>query len=110
MEPRFVYITAMNAAQAEHLGRSLVEARLAACANILEAATSIYWWQGEIHREREAILVAKTRADLVEALVAEVKRLHTYEVPCVVALPILAGNPDYLAWLTAETRPPAGFA
>ncbi|HOX46664.1 MAG TPA: divalent-cation tolerance protein CutA [Myxococcota bacterium] len=107
MEPRFVYITAPSAEQAERLGRALVETRLAACANVLDGVTSIYWWQGAIQREREAVLVAKTRSDLVDRLVEEVKRLHPYQVPCVVALPILAGNPDFLAWIAAETCPPA---
>jgi periplasmic divalent cation tolerance protein len=103
MEFRLVYSTAPDQAQALSLGQSLVESRLAACANVLPGMTSIYWWQGEIHRDQEAVLVLKTRAGLVDRLVAEVRRLHPYQVPCVVALPILEGNPDYLRWLGEET-------
>jgi periplasmic divalent cation tolerance protein len=102
-EFRILYITAANSDEAMRLAKGLVEARLAACANILGGINSVYWWQGKIEEGSEVALIAKTRADLVEECIAKVKELHSYSCPCVIALPILAGNPPYLEWLAAET-------
>ncbi|MCX8102610.1 MAG: divalent-cation tolerance protein CutA [Geminicoccaceae bacterium] len=104
MELRWCWVTCATREEAERIGRAVVEARLAACANILPGIASIYHWQGGIESSEEVGLVLKTRADLVDALVAAVRALHSYTVPCVVALPIGEGNPDYLAWLVAETE------
>ncbi len=103
-QPRFVYVTAATAAEALMIGRALVEGRLAASVNVLDGARSIYWWQGRIETGAEAVLVAKTRAGLVDALIRRVRDLHSYACPAIVVLPILAGNPDYLAWLAEETK------
>jgi len=109
-ELRFCYITTETPAEAEAIGRTLVEERLAACVNIIDRMRSFYWWEGTVTEGRETVLIAKTRAALVEALTARVRALHSYSVPCVVALPIVAGNPDYLAWLAGETPLPPGDA
>jgi periplasmic divalent cation tolerance protein len=101
-DARFVYITAANRADALKIGRACVEARLAACANVFDGVSSVYWWQGKLTEDSEAILVMKSRAPLIDALVARIKDLHSYTVPCVVALPIVAGNPQYLAWIAQE--------
>ncbi len=103
MDVRFVYITAADREQAETIGRTLVEERLAACANILPQITSFYWWEGAVQHEREAVLIAKSRAELVDRIVARVRALHSYSVPCVVALPIEQGNADFLRWVERET-------
>src|ERR687891_550854 len=103
MDLRMLYITASSRDEAKKIGRTLVEERLAACANVIDGMESVYWWQGKLTEDREVVLIAKTRADLVPALSERVKQLHSYTVPCVVALPILAGNPAYLEWLAAET-------
>ena len=100
-----VCVTAPSRAEAEAIGRALVEARLAASVNIVPAVTSLYWWEGTLREGAEAMLWAKTRAGLVERLTAKVKALHSYACPCVIALPITGGNPDYLAWIDAETLP-----
>ena len=105
MTQRFVYITAGSQDEAARLGRLLVEARLAACANVIGPIRSFYWWDGAVQEDAEAALVLKTRADLVEALIAKVKDEHSYDCPCVVALPIETGNADFLSWIDAETRP-----
>lgn len=99
-----VYITAADRAQALEIGRALVESRLAACANILPGITSIYRWEGQVHQDDEVALLAKTRSELAEAVIAKVLELHSYSCPCVVALPISAGNPAFLEWIAAETR------
>lgn len=101
MAARLVYITAQNKAQAEQIGRALVERELAACVNILDGMTSIYRWEGKIERAEEVVLIAKTDEARAEAVVAAVKELHSYSVPCALVLPILGGNPDYLAWLAS---------
>ena len=101
----FVYVTASNRDEALSIGRRLVEERLAACVNVLDAMTSVYWWQGQIETGNEAVLIAKTRQSLVPKLTERVKDLHSYETPCVVAWPLLeAGNADYQRWIEDETR------
>lgn len=101
----FIYITAASADQARSIGRTLVEERLAACVNILENMSSFFWWGGKIDQAQEAVLIAKTRDDLVPELIARVKSLHSYTVPCVVAFRVTAGNPDFLEFLASETKP-----
>jgi len=101
----FIYITAASTDQAQSIGRTLVEERLAACVNILENMRSFFWWEGKIDQAREAVLIAKTRNDLVPDLIARVKALHSYTVPCVVALRVTEGNPDFLRFLASETKP-----
>ncbi|MSP21059.1 MAG: divalent-cation tolerance protein CutA [Alphaproteobacteria bacterium] len=99
-----LYLTAATQAEAEKISRTLVEERLAACANVLGPIRSFYWWQGQVQDEGEVAFLLKTSADLVDRVVARVKELHSYSVPCVVSWPIDAGNPDYLAWVESETR------
>ncbi|MGY1725541.1 divalent-cation tolerance protein CutA [Geodermatophilus sp. SYSU D01062] len=86
--------------------RTLVEERLAACGHQLSAIRSVYRWAGEVHDEPEARVALHTRASLVPAIVARTAELHPYDVPCVIALPLLGGGPDYLRWVVAETREP----
>ena len=105
--PCMVYMTAADEDEARRIGRALVEEKLAACVNVIPGMRSIYRWRGEVHDDREVVVIAKTREALVEALVARVKELHSYDCPCVVALPIVAGNPDFLAWIEAETAEPS---
>jgi periplasmic divalent cation tolerance protein len=103
-DARFVYITCRGKDQARSIGEALVRERLAACANIIDKMESIYWWNNSVEESAEAVLIVKTRAGHMDALVTRVKELHSYEVPCVVSLPILEGNADYLAWIAAETE------
>ena len=98
------YVTAGSRDEALSIGRTVVQERLAACANVVDGMTSIYWWQGALEQAAEAVLILKTRAELVERLTARIKELHSYECPCVVALPIAAGNPAYLGWIAGETE------
>jgi periplasmic divalent cation tolerance protein len=97
------YLTAGSRDEALRIARALVEERLAACCNLIEGMTSIYRWQDEIQEDAEVVVIAKTRAELVERLTARVQALHSYDVPCVVALPIGGGNPAFLDWIAAET-------
>lgn len=97
-----VYVTAPPA-EAPRLARTLVEERLAACANVIPAVRSIYRWKDEICDDEEALLVIKTRAARFEALRERVCALHPYDVPEVIALPLVAGHPPYVAWIDENT-------
>jgi len=101
---RLVYVTAPSLAEAEALARLAVEGRLAACANILPGMRSLYWWQGRLESADETVLLLKTTEALAQELVRALTEAHSYDCPCVVALPIDAGNPAFLAWIEAETR------
>ena len=100
----FVYVTVSDHAEAEKIGRAIVEARLAACVNILGPITSLYWWKEKVEHSQEYVLVAKTVEDRSEELIGKIKELHSYDVPCIVTLPIENGNPDFLKWIQKETR------
>jgi periplasmic divalent cation tolerance protein len=103
-----LYCTAASVVEAEAIAEAVVGQRLAACANIIPGMRSLYWWQGRLEKAEEAVLILKTRSDLVAAATAAVKAAHSYSVPCVLPLPVgQGGNPDYVAWLLGETRPPA---
>ena len=99
MTVQFVYMTAANRAEAERIGRHLVEARLAACVNLIDGMTSIFRWEDEVQTDQEVVLIAKSVADRIPALVAAVKDMHSYETPCVVALPAVGGYAPFLAWV-----------
>ncbi len=103
MKPLLIYITARDKKQAKRIGRKLVEERLAACANISGGIDSFYFWEGRLRRDHEAVLIVKTSHGLLNRLIKRVKSLHSYSVPCIVALPVIGGNPDFLAWVRKET-------
>ena len=103
-ELRLVYMTAGSAEEARTIGEALVADELAACVNLIEGMSSIYRWQGEIQRDTETVIIAKTRVDRVSALTERVKALHSYDCPCVVSLPIEGGNGDFLAWIENQTK------
>jgi len=99
-----IFITAPNEDEAVRIARSLVEAHLAACANIVRNIRSIYTWQGSVQDDTEVLMVVKTRKGLFEAVSARVRELHSYDVPEIIALPIIDGSPDYLNWLRESTE------
>ena len=100
----FVYTTYPSIVEAERSGRVLVERRLCACVNILPGMVSHYWWQGAIERGDEVVMIIKTRAGLAEAVGAAVKEMHSYATPAVLVIPIESVDPDYHAWIVAETE------
>jgi periplasmic divalent cation tolerance protein len=97
-----VYITVPSSEVGQEIAHALVEANLAACVNILPGLSSIYRWQGTVEEADELLLIAKTRTVLFDQLATTVKRIHPYDVPEVIALPILAGSNEYLAWINEE--------
>lgn len=99
-----VLITVPSGEVGERIAASLLEKRLAACVNILPGVTSIYTWKGAVQKDQELLLVVKTRAGLFhERLVPEVKAIHPYDVPEIIALPLVLGSQDYLDWIASET-------
>ncbi|MEN7973352.1 MAG: divalent-cation tolerance protein CutA [Verrucomicrobiota bacterium] len=104
MDAFFIYVTAADEAEAKLIARSVVEERLAACANILGAIQSIYWWEGKVCEGAEVGLVLKTSDARKGELIDRIKQLHSYDCPCVVCLPITGGNPDFLDWIGRETN------
>jgi periplasmic divalent cation tolerance protein len=103
MDRQLIYITASSDEEARTIARTLVEERLAACANILGRIGSVYWWENELQEDDEVALIVKSTDALVPRIVERVKALHSYDCPCVVALPIAAGNAAFLDWIGAET-------
>jgi periplasmic divalent cation tolerance protein len=101
-----VIITADDEAWLATLTRALVEERMVACGQLINSVSSTYRWAGEVQTDRETRVALHTREALVPALIARVRAEHTYEVPCVIALPVLGGNPDYLDWVVASTVDP----
>ena len=103
MQYRSIYITARDEAEARKIGRMLVEEKLAACVNI-HPIQSIYRWHGKIEEEGEIAIWVKTRAELADRVIERVKELHSYEVPCIVSLPIEKGHPAFLQWIGESTK------
>ncbi|MDP9195918.1 MAG: divalent-cation tolerance protein CutA [Pseudomonadota bacterium] len=94
-----VYVTTSGFAQAETLGKTLIQEKLAACANITEGMTTIYPWKGKMEQQQEAVLLLKTHEKLLERLRQRIRELHSYETPCIMAWPVPFVDRDYAAWL-----------
>ena len=102
MNQQFVYMTAGSLEEAQRIGRTLVEDRMAACVNIIDGMQSVYRWEGNLEEGREVVMIAKTTRDRLPALTQRVKALHSYDCPCIVSFAIDGGNPDFLQWIGAE--------
>lgn len=99
----FIYITCPNKKEAQKIGRILVEKRLVGCVNI-SPIDSVYQWQGKVVKDKEVVLIAKTLKKNFKKVEATVKKMHSYQVPCICALPIIKVNQKYLKWLKKETK------
>ena len=100
-----VFATVGSREEAERIAAAVVEERLAACCNLVPGVCSVYRWKGAVHRDDETLMILKTRRSLFESLRARIKSLHSYEVPEIIALPLIAGHADYLNWVEQETAP-----
>ncbi|MEE4311772.1 MAG: divalent-cation tolerance protein CutA [candidate division KSB1 bacterium] len=103
MEYVIVFVTTSDDAEAERIGRSLVDKRLAACCSIIPAVKSIFRWKGDLSEENESQLLIKTRSVLLQELIRHVNEIHSYDTPEIIALPVLAGSETYLQWIKDET-------
>jgi periplasmic divalent cation tolerance protein len=97
-----VITTTETKADAQAIARAVVEKRLAGCVQIIGPITSTYWWQGEIETAEEWLCVIKSRRDLYERLEEAIREMHPYDVPEILAVPVIAGSQDYLRWLDSE--------
>ena len=102
-----VYVSAGSPEEAEQLAQTLVGEKLAACVSRLPALRSVYRWQGKVEQSEEELLIIKTRKDLFGALEKRVRALHSYSVPEIIALPMVAGSAPYLNWLREQVAPEA---
>jgi periplasmic divalent cation tolerance protein len=100
-----VYVTASGRREARDIGRAVVAARLAACANIIPGMRAVYRWDGRVQSGAEAVLILKTTAPRLKALIARVKDLHSYDCPCIEAFRVSGGFAPYLDWVRSETAP-----
>jgi periplasmic divalent cation tolerance protein len=94
-----VWITAANEKEANDIASSLIEDKLAACVNIIKGVQSLFWWDGKVDNAQEVLLTAKTSQERFDQLARRVKELHSYDVPEIIALPIVKGSEDYLKWI-----------
>ena len=100
-EPAYIvlFITTANTGEAQQISRVLLEQKKAACVNIIPNIDSLFWWEGKLDSERENLLVVKTKASLLSEIINLVKKMHSYAVPEIIAMPIVGGNQDYLEWI-----------
>lgn len=105
-QPRAVvaFCTTNSQEEARTIARSLVEQHLIACANIIPAIQSFYWWKGEVHADNEVLIMMKTMPDKIPALRTALPKLHSYDVPELIVVDINDGLPAYLEWVEASTR------
>ena len=103
MAVSLIYITCKNADEAVAIGRILVAEKYVDCANILPHTTALFEWDGVICSESEAVLLLKTTTDAVATVTERVKALHSYDLPCVIALPITGGNQTFLDWVETHS-------
>ena len=99
----FAYITASDMEEARKIGTILVEEKLAACVNIFSGMQSMYMWKSRVEQSQETVIIAKTTESLQQRLLEQVRKIHSYECPCVVFLPVAGGNPEFLQWIDEET-------
>lgn len=99
-----ILMTASSIEEADLISNSLLEKKLIACSNIINDMKSTFWWNGNIQKENEVLIIAKSTKALLDNIIAEVKSIHSYDVPEILAIPILGGNPDYLDWIFEETK------
>jgi len=103
-DPIVVLMTAGSQEEAEQLAQALVRELLAACVNVVPGVRSVYRWEGEVQQDQEWLLIAKTHLEVLDNLVQRVQALHSYDVPEVIALPVVGGSEAYLRWLESEVH------
>jgi len=99
-----IFITTGTDGEARRVAEALLEQRKAACVNIVPTVKSLFWWEERIDSDQESLLIVKSKGSLLDEIVSVVKGIHGYDIPEVIALPIIGGNPDYLNWIGEETQ------
>ena len=105
-EPAYIVllITTNSSEEAHKIAEMLLDQRKVACVNIVPKVSSLFWWQGNLESDQESLLIIKTKAAQLTEIVRSVKELHSYDVPEIIALPIIGGNQDYLDWIDKEVK------
>ena len=107
MEPSpyiVLFITTATAEEAQRISRALLEQKRVACVNIVPRVSSSFWWQDKLDSAEESLLIVKTKASQLNEIVTIVKEIHSYDIPELIALPIIGGNQDYLDWIEKEVK------
>ena len=104
MDAIVIFCTVPNKDDAKKISKALIEENLAACVSTVDKVNSMFSWNGEVCTENELLLVIKTRRDLFEKIEVVIKALHSYNVPEIIALPVIVGSDDYLGWIEHETK------
>lgn len=99
-----IFVTAKDFKEAKKISQALVERKLIACANIIQGVQSLFWWEGKVDVANEVLLILKTRRNLFKKVEQLVKSLHSYSVPEIIAMPIVAGSKEYLKWVNDSVR------
>ena len=99
-----VFVTAGTEEEARRIAELLLDQRKAGCVSIVPKVDSLFWWQGKLDSAQESLLIIKTKASLLPDVVSLVKGIHSYEVPEIIAMPIIGGNEDYLNWIHSEVK------
>ena len=98
-----VLVTARDHAEAQSIAQGLLTDKLIACANIVDNVQSLFWWKKKVDQSREVLLILKTKKTLFRKICTKVKKLHSYDTPEIIALPIMDGSADYLKWIRSST-------
>ena len=97
-------ITTATVEEAQRISKVLLEQKKAACVNIVPRVSSLFWWHDKLDSAEESLLIVKTKASLLNEIVPLVKEIHSYDIPELIALPIIGGNQDYLEWIRKEVK------
>ncbi len=99
-----LFITTANTEEAQRIAKVLLNERKAACVNIVPEISSLFWWQDKLDSAQESLLIIKTKASVLNEIVRLVREIHSYDIPEIIALPIIGGNQDYLEWMGKEIK------
>ncbi|MFA6130228.1 MAG: divalent-cation tolerance protein CutA [Candidatus Omnitrophota bacterium] len=99
-----IFVTASNKKEAQKISMGLIEQKLAACVNIIDKIDSLFFWEGKVQKAKESLLIIKSKKEKIPKIIKLVKVLHSYKVPEIIALPVIAGDKSYLRWIDAALR------
>ena len=99
-----LFITTGSAEEAQQISGMLLEQRKAVCVNIVPRVNSLFWWKDKLDSAQESLLIVKTKASLLNEIIKLVREIHSYDIPEIIALPIVGGNQDYLEWIGKEVK------
>ncbi len=99
-----LFITTATTNEAQRISKVLLEQRKVACVNIVPRVNSLFWWENKLDLAHESLLIVKTKASLLNEVIRVIREIHSYDIPEIIALPIVGGNQDYLEWIGKEVK------